>query len=129
MSTSGKFDTSTKTKLTTKFGKILKVTSYESEGQEFVEYRIKPKCSYCGGDVGCVCYHDDNSDEPYDAAIRGLQTGWICEKVDCIITYLKENNPEHYTELTKEFGDDKLSIVEYLQEQMCEDNSEIFCEV
>jgi len=72
----GRFNTSTKNKLTTKYGKILKVTHYRQRDEEYpdTDYRIRPTCSICGGDVGCVCYNDDNSnDEPYDAAIKGLQ--------------------------------------------------------
>ena len=128
---SGKFNTSTKNKLTTKYGKILKVTHYESdEAYPIMEYKIRPICSICGGDVGCVCYNNDNSDdEPYDAAIKGLQQKWCCEKSHCICEFMKEYNSEKYKKLVKKYGNDEQSISDNLLEEFVDSGEDIFCEV
>ncbi len=124
----GRFDTTTKTKLTTKYGKILKVTHFEY-CIEYAEYKIKPTCSICGGDVGCVCYNDDNSDAPFDSAIKGLQQEWCCEKSQCICDYVKKNNPKEYKKLTDKYGDDIWSISEVIQEEWGDYGEDIFCGV
>lgn len=125
----GRFDTTTKTKLTTKYGNILKVINYESEGQEQIDYKIRPTCSICGGDVSCVCYNDDNSNEPFDAAINGLQQQWCCEKPHCICEFTKTIWTEKYEELVAKYGNDEHTICEVLREEMSEDDDGIFCEI
>lgn len=126
---SGRFNTTTKVKISTQFGTILKVTHYNIDEDPYDEYRIRPKCSKCGGDVGCVCYNYNNSDDPEQSAIDGLQSRWVCDKIHCLYEYMKEYTPEKYNKMKAIYGDDEWSIVEALQDEMQEDDNGIFCEV
>ena len=131
MSKSGKFNTSIKSKILTVYGNILKVTYYRPLDEEVPhdEYKIRPKCSICGGDVGCVCYNDDNSDDPLKSAIEGLQQQWCCEKPHCICEFMKTIYTDKYEELVKMYGDDEYAICDALQDMMQEDDMGIFCDV
>lgn len=126
MNKSGKFDTTTKTKIHTEHGTILKVTIYDADERNYItEYRIKPKCDICGGDVGCVCFHEDNSDNPYRDAFEHLIKRWLCDKAHCICTFMKDSSI--YKKLEEKYGDDEWSIAEALQEEMQYDGEDIFC--
>lgn len=132
MTNSGKFNTSTKTKISTPHGNILKIIHYNSadEEQQHSEYKIKPKCSICGGNASCICYNDDNSDDPFQSAIDGLQKTWCCEKLHCICEFMKTIYSNRYEKLAKMYNDDEYAIYEALQEMMSEeDDYGIFCEV
>ena len=126
---SGKFNTTTKIKISTLNGNVLKVTNYNVYEEPYEEYKIRPKCSICGGDVGCICYNYDNSDNPAEDATDGLLKRWCCEKAHCICEFLKDYNPEKYKELVKKYGDDEWSISEVLQEEFVDNDENIFCEV
>ena len=105
------------------------VTHYSDE-EPHVEYRIRPTCQFCGGDVGCICFNYDNSDDPEKEAEDGLLRNWNCERVDCTYKAIEKYNPESLIPLIKKYGDDKWSIVEEILEKYPEQDSDgIYCEV
>ena len=128
MNLTGRFNTITKNKIKTGYGIILKVTHYE-DGDIYEDYKIRPKCGICGGNVGCICFNDDNSNDPLETAIESLQKTWSCEKSHCICEYLKNYSPDKYKELVKIYGNDEGSIAEELSEEYIDGGEDIFCEV
>ncbi len=128
MRNSGRFETTTKTKIDTKNGKILMVTHYSDE-KPYTDYRIRPRCEFCGGDVGCVCYNECEYDDPLTEAIDGLLRDWCCEKIDCLYKALEKYNPDKLVSLKLTYGDDKWSIVDAMMEEFPDDDYSLFCEV
>ncbi len=126
---SGRFETSTKVKISTPNGNVLKVTHYPIDEEPFDDYRIRPKCEFCGGDVGCVCYSEGEYDNSLSEATDGLLRDWCCEKIDCLYKALEKYNPDKLTSLKLTYGDDKWSIVDAMMEDFPEDDYGIFCEV
>jgi len=127
---SGRFETTTKIKISTPYGNILKVTHYDVDEEPHNEYKMRPKCSICGGNVNCVCYNDNNSDEPLQSAIDAFQKEWCCEKIHCICEFMKSTYTDMYEELKAKYGDDEWSIVESLRGEVIDsDDDGIFCEV
>jgi hypothetical protein len=127
---SGKFNTTIKTKISTPNGNILKITHYRQRDEEEPcdEYKILPKCSICGDGI-CVCYNDDNSDDPLKDATEGLLKQWYCEKSHCICEFMKTIDEDRYKELVKKYCGDECAICEALQEEIPENDDGIFCEV
>jgi hypothetical protein len=126
MKDTGRFETTTKDKIITENGKILKVVIYGYEDPH-EEYRIRPKCEFCGEDIGCVCYTYDNSNNPFKEAKKGLISNWCCDNIHCIYKYLKKYNREKYNELVSKYGDDEYAIVEELVLDFPEDDDGLFC--
>lgn len=106
----GRFETSTKTKISTEYGTVLKVTTYYDEGYVEEDYKIKPKCTVCGGGVECLCY------DSFETAIDNLKKEWVCCGNICIVEDIKKSNPDYYEELVKKFGDDIDSIADEIRE-------------
>lgn len=133
MKNSGRFETTTKVKIPTPFGVVLKVTIYnidEEPIEPIIEYRIRPKCAICGENAPCMCFSYDNFDNPEQESIDTLQKELTCEKSHCICETFKKMMPEEYTRLEKEHGGDVLSICEALQEKYyTEADDGLFCEV
>ena len=126
---SGKFDNTTKVKIETPYGNILKVTHYHIGEEPYDEYKVRPKCAICGGKALCMCFSDDNSDNPEQEAIDSLQRDFTCEKPHCICEIFKRIRPEEYAKLEMTFGNDIWSICEELQEKYyMEDDDGLFCE-
>jgi hypothetical protein len=128
MINTGKFYTTTKIKISTPNGNVLKVSHYNIDEEPWDEYKIRPKCSICGGDVGCVCYSENNVDDPLQKATDGLKQKWTCEKTHCVYKFLEQINSEEIKRLKLTYGEDEQAIVEELQDEYCEEE-EIFCEV
>jgi len=127
---SGRFNTTTKVKIETPYGVILKVTNYPVCEDSYEEYKIRPKCAICGEKALCMCFTYDNSDDPEQDAIDNLQRDFTCEKPNCICKSFKKIEPEVYVKLEKKYGDDIWSICEKLQEKYyTEDDDGIFCEI
>lgn len=106
----GPFDTTTKTKIKTPYGTVLKVTTYEIDNiHPSVEYRTKPKCVICGEVSDCMCYQEDN-DFTFEDAEGGLKIGLICGDPDCVIEYQRENDPVLFIELIKLHGTDPYEL-------------------
>jgi len=129
MNNSGRFNTTTKVKLSTPNGSVLKVTNYLVDEEPFDDYRIRPKCEFCGGDVGCVCYSVHEYTDPLIEATEGLLKDWCCEKIDCLYKALEKYNPDKLKSLKLTYGDDKQSIVDALMEEFTDDDTNLFCEV
>lgn len=106
----GRFETSTKTKITTEHGTVLKVTVYNDEGYIEDNYKIKPKCSVCGEGIECLCY------DSLETAIDNLKREWVCCNANCIVKDTKKSNPNYYEELARKFGDDIDSIADEIRE-------------
>ncbi len=128
MKKSGRFDTSTKTKILTEFGTILKVDIYK-DGYHFEEYRIRPVCSHCNGKMDCVCYSEDNCEEPYEYAIGDLQKRWTCTKPDCVVDYVRTDDPEYYKDLIAKHGNDKWSMAQDIMDDWSEMDEGEFCNI
>lgn len=111
---SGRFETSTKTKIKTKYGTILKVTTYDGDPDSYpdIEYKIRPICDSCGKPIECFCFNSDNSVFPYEDALSNLQRCWLCGNDDCLIKYKKEDNPELYNHLQANYNGDKKAIAD-----------------
>ena len=120
MNQSGRFDTSTKTKIKTKYGTILKVTTYDSdpESYPYTEYKIRLVCDICGKPIECFCFNSDNCDFPYEDALSNIQKCWLCEKDECLVKYEKENDPEHYRNLHTNYNGDKKAIAEAISDEL-----------
>lgn len=120
----GRFPTSTKTKIKTEWGTILKITTYDPDDGEFPpkeEYKIKPKCQFCGNPVDCYCYNDDNCDsgmDLFEKALEDLKKKWMCMSTSCIIQGLKEYDPDRYKELKDLYEDDKESIADEIRDNL-----------
>lgn len=78
----------------------------------------------------CVCFNKDNSTVPFEDAYTSLQVSWICERAECQVKYLKENDLEYYQELFDKYeGDiDEMAqdIVDSLGDGLDEGD---FCEI
>lgn len=127
MSKTGRFETSTKTKIRTPHGTILKTVTYDGESRPFVEYNIRPICKYCKNPVGCVCFNVDNSDHPYEDAVSVLQGPWICVKIDCLLQYHKEDDPEYYACVESNFSGNKKEMAIIFSDTMPELEEGDFC--
>lgn len=127
---SGRFETTTKTKIQTPKGNILKVTHYDIDEEPYDKYKVRPKCSICGENISCLCYNDDNSDDPLQSAINTFYREWACNNIHCICEYMKTHYTRKYEELATIFGDDESAIVESLLDEMSDyDDESIFCEI
>ena len=109
------FDTTTKVKLKTKYGTILKVTHYSPEFESYNEYKINPKCKICGDNIGCMCFDWNNSDEPYETAVDHLESTWICNKQRCVFKSAKDDDPEHFDDMYDVFKGDERKLLHHLQ--------------
>lgn len=117
MSGTGPFDTSTKTKIKTPYGTILKVSRYEvGFGRPETEYKIHGKCSYCGADMGCWCFEEDNCDDPIQEATDCLRGGFVCESPTCVIACKMNDDPDFVAELRDKYSDDEDSIMDEIME-------------
>ena len=126
--TAGRFNTQTQTRISTEHGTILKVMMYLDDGV-LIDYRIRPKCSLCGGNVGCVCYNEDNSDAPFKEAFTSLMKEWICEKSVCIVNYVKTDDPEYYQDLfEKNKGDVDNMALNISDDVDCDMEDGEFCQ-
>lgn len=110
----GRFETTTKTKITTEHGTILKVTTYYDEGYTEDNYKIKPKCGVCGEGIECLCY------DSFKTAVSNLERGWICSNTVCVIEDTKKSNPDYYEELMKKFKGDQYAVAEEVRENWSE---------
>jgi hypothetical protein len=129
---SGRFETTTKIKINTPHGSILKVVHYEIDEEPHDEYKVRQKCSICNGSTICLCYNDNNSDDPLQSAIDSLSRKWYCDKVHCICEYIKKNLPDKYEELRAAYNNNESAMVESLQDEIFvddNDDDEIFCEI
>ena len=130
--TSGQFETTTKVKINTPQGNILKVAHYEIDEEPYDEYKVRQKCSVCGESTICLCYNDNNSDDPLQSAIDSFSKEWCCDKVHCIYEYIKKNLLDKYEELRAAYNNDESAMVESLQDEIFVDDSDdngIFCEI
>lgn len=127
---SGRFETTTKVKVSTPNGNVLMVNHYPVDEEPFVDYRIRPKCSICGGNAPCMCFGYDNFDDPLEEATESLLKEFVCENPHCICKIYKKIKPEEYKKLKKKYGDDVWSICEKIAKRyFTEDDDGLFCEV
>ncbi len=112
----GRFDSTTKTKIKTQHGTLLKVTLYEEDCLPQVEYKIYGVCRQCGGPVGCFCYDESEFSDAFNHAILGMRFGFLCEKTECAIRSEMEINPERVEALIEKYGNDKCSIRDKIYE-------------
>lgn len=133
MINSGRFESKTKTKIETPFGNILKVTTYPVDEEPYTDYKIRKLCSICKMSTICMCFNNDNSNDPLEDAIKILNrhVELTCDNPKCICEFMKKNKPEIYEKLSKKYGkDDIWSICEELREKYYqEDDDGLFCEV
>ncbi len=120
----GRFNTETKTKISTEHGTILKVTLYLEDNFVIEEYRIRPKCDECGGDLDCICFNENNSDKPFEDAIINLKRKWICARPQCQVNYLKKDDPEYYKELFDSYNGNIEEMAQGLLDDMDSDLDE-----
>ena len=114
---SGRFDTSTKTKIRTKHGTILKVVTYEEDCTgPTIEYRIRGICKYCGDKLDCWCFTDEYFEDPLQEAKDSLVGGFICDEPACVIKSEKENDPEQLKILQANYKDDEYGLRDAIQE-------------
>lgn len=115
---SGRFETTTKTRINTKYGTILKVTTYGEDPDAYpdVEYKIRPKCHYCEKLIECLCFNSNNCDFPYEYALSNLLRCWICDSNTCLIKYQKETDPEYYDTLHANYNGDKQLIADSISD-------------
>lgn len=114
---SGRFETTTKTRIKTKYGTILKVITYDDDPDAYpdVEYKIRPICEYCGRAIECLCFNSENCDFPYEDALFNLQRCWICGSNTCLIKYQKESDPEYYSYLHANYNGNRMLIADHLE--------------
>ena len=127
MTGTGRFDTTTTTKIKTKHGTVLKVATYEEDcTRPDIEYKIRGTCKYCGDKLECWCFTEDNFEDPLQEAIDCLSTGFICDKPRCVIESEKENDPEQLKILQANYEDDEYAIRDAIWETWgeCEDGPE-----
>lgn len=93
---SGRFESSTKTRIHTPYGTIIKITTYPEDSEPFTEYNIRPICAICKEPIECLCFNFNNSDEPHKEALKQLQCEWVCTGVECRLKYMKGDDPEQY---------------------------------
>ena len=127
MSKTGRFETSTKTRIKTKFGTILRTARYSEDSFPEIEYTIRPICNYCKESIGCVCFNPDNSENPYEDALSTLEGAWTCGKVKCVLAYQKENDPEYYEIMKANYNGDEEALAEAFSEIMPELEDGDFC--
>ena len=96
MPQSGRFESSTKTRIHTSGGTVIKIVRYPEDSEPFTEYNIRPICAICKEPIECLCFNFNNSDDPHTDAVRHLQMDWICTGVECRLKYMKEDDPEQY---------------------------------
>ena len=125
----GRFDTITKTKITTPYGIILKVTRYEEDSNLDVEYKVRPVCVHCHQPLDCFCFNDDNSDFPYEDALYNLKMSWVCERYECLSKYMLEFDPELFGVLCTRHKGDKLKISDSIYDQLGVVGAGDFCGV
>ena len=116
----GRFDTITRTKITTPYGIILKVTRYEEDSNPDVEYKVRPNCYYCKEPLDCYCLNDNDYDDDYENAFEEatelLQLGLVCDNPHCIIKQGLDSNPDTTNALILKYGEDVWSIADAIQE-------------
>lgn len=105
-----RFDNTTKTKIVTEHGTVLKVDYYDADGEHYIDYKIRPRCSICGKVVDCVCYNEDNSDNPFNTALSSLKTKWTCDNSNCLVEFMEKHNPDLLSQIKKEHGNDPDEI-------------------
>ena len=114
--TSGRFDTTTKTKIKTPYGTVLKVAHYDYDFTlPDIEYKIKGVCKRCGASIGCYCFNEDKYDDALGNAIEALQFGFLCDNPQCIIRYEMDYNPENADKLIQMYGEDVKGISNAIQ--------------
>jgi hypothetical protein len=108
---SGRFDTSTKTKIKTEHGTILKVVVYEDDcTRPDIEYRIRGICDYCGDKLDCWCFTDEQFKDPLQEATDYLVRGFVCDKPECVIKFEEKNDPEQLKILQANYKDDEYGL-------------------
>lgn len=127
MSKTGRFETTTKTRIKTKFGTILKIIRYNEDSLPEIEYSIRPVCVYCEEPIGCICFNPDNSDDPFKDALSVLEGRWVCERVKCILRYHEESDPEFYETMKANYNGNEKALAEALSESMPELEEGDFC--
>lgn len=114
---SGRFETSTKTKIKTEHGTVLKVVTYGEDCiHPSVEYRIRGICKYCGDKLDCWCFTDEYCKNPLQEAKDYLVGGFICDEPTCVIKSMKKNDPEKLKEFMKMYGEDEYAVRNAIQE-------------
>ena len=127
MTETGRFETTTKTKIRTPNGTILKIVTYDGEFPPYIDYNIRPICEYCNKPAGCVCFNVDNSIKPYEDAVSVLKGLWICGNVDCILKHYKEDDPDYYSCIESNFNGDKKEMANMFFSLMPELEEGEFC--
>lgn len=122
----GRFETKTQTKIKTEHGTVLKITWYVLDAQ-IEEYRIRPMCHVCGGCVDCLCFNEDNCDDPFNEALDNLQKEWTCVKDTCVIEDWKARDPDYYQELIEKHGGNIKSIASDIRDDLSEIDQGAFC--
>jgi len=113
----GRFDTSTKTRIKTKHGTVLKVVTYKEDcTRPDIEYRIRGICKYCGDKLDCWCFTDEYFDDPLQEATDCLVGGFICDEPACVIKSEKENDPKKLKELMKRYGEEESAVRDAIQD-------------
>ena len=127
---SGRFDNTTKTKIKTPYGTVLKVTRYEEDSNPDTEYKARPVCTYCKEPVDCYCFNDSDYENALEEATELLQLGLVCDNPQCIIKQGLDNNPELTNQLIFNYGEDVWSISNAIQESWPDwDGGPDFCGV
>jgi len=115
--TSGRFDTTTKTKIKTPHGTVLKVARYDYDFlQPDIEYKIRGVCRQCGKPTECFCYDESEFSNAFESAIEGLRFGFLCDNPQCVIRCEMETNPERVDELIDKYGEDINAICDAIYE-------------
>lgn len=107
---SGSFETTTRTKIKTAFGTVLKLTRYNPHGEPEVEYWARPKCTYCKTVTECLCYSEFDYYDALGRATELLQMGTVCENPQCVIKCALRCDPEWTELLIRKHGVDVYAI-------------------
>ena len=116
----GQFESTTKTKIKTEHGTVLKETTYEPGCSElYIEYKTAPRCSICGDRLDCMCFSS------LESATKSFKKG------DCWFKYELGNDPDYVKQLIEEHNGDVDAVKEHLVEVMCDSdvNEGSWCEL
>ena len=127
MTETGRFETTTKTKIRTPNGTIIKIVRYPEDSEPFTEYNIRPICAICKEPIECLCFNLNNSDEPREDALNNLQHEWVCSGVECQLKYMKEDNPEQYERIKEVCEGDEYRMSNMISDLMPELEDGDFC--
>jgi hypothetical protein len=108
----------TKTKIKTQHGTILKVTTYEYGEQPDIEYKVRTHCVRCGCDTGCLCFQESEGYSIKDV-IAYAPYELLCDKNECIIEFESQHDPELLKILQDKYKNDEIGLAQAIEDSWC----------